>query len=326
MRAVWWPGLEVDVPARFMATTSVRRRRRDTGRWAHFARATALAACCALSGLGCRGADEGPSVYALELEAIEGHGELSSGWIREGLDHAVRGSTMFAHRETERPSKPLSARLRIAVLGTTDGGEVLRVELTVDDPPDRIRAALGRDFEAVIELEPIGPVDLQQDLPVALGRAVAVLETKAVLVRGDEAAIERILAHPDPELVVLALEWIARHRLRAHADAVAQLVGHADDRVALRAVECLGVVGAQKHARALVSAPRLADRAHASRLYATLAGLGGPDAVGFLEFAVRNEEDPTLAAMAKRALEHARHGGEQGTSPQGRTPMMRGHR
>jgi hypothetical protein len=328
MRAVWWPVLSVDAPAIAPAvSTTQREAERFFGRWGRLARSTALAACYALSGLACDSTDEGPSVYALQLDVIEGHGELSQHWIRDELEHAVRGSTMFAHGDTQRASTPLSAGLRLATLQTADDVEVLRVELTVDQPPERIRAALGRDFEAIIEIERVhASLVLEEDLPVALRRAVTVLETKALLVRGDKAALERILAHPDPELVVLGVEWIARHRLREHADAVAGLAEHPDDRVALRAVECLGVVGAQEHARVLVAKPRLADRAHARRLYETLAGLGGPDAVGFLEFAVRNEEDPAMAAIAKRALELAQHRQDGDAGGRTRAPVRRGHR
>jgi hypothetical protein len=284
-----------------------------------------VAACFALSGLGCdAGSEPGASLYVLELDRIEGHLDLTGHFVRSELEQAVRGSTMFAHGETQRAPKPLSARLRMAVLQIGQDAEVLRVELLVEDPPEPLRAAFGRDFEAVVELERLdSSIDLEQDLPEALRRAVAVLDTKAALVRGDPAAIQRILRHPDPELVVLAVEWISRHRLRAHADQIAALVEHADDRVVLRAVECLAVVGTQAHARALVTRPRLADRAHASRLYETLAGLGGPDAVGFLEFAARNEDDPALAELARRALERARH---DGVGSDASAWLPRGHR
>lgn len=327
MRAVWWPVLSTRPPSGLgpqRGSLAIRARRPGP---TPGIRTWLVAACCALSGLGCNEANdvEVPAAYALQLETVEGHGELSRHWIRDGLDEAVRGSTVFAHGSSQRPSTPLSARLRMAVLRTSDGGEVLRVELTVDEPPERIRAALGRDFEAIVELERLDEsLDLEEDLPVALRRAVALLETKAILVRGDAAATKRILDHPDPELVVLAIEWIARHRLREHADTVASLLDHEDDRIALRAVECLGVVGTEEHARLLVSKPRLADRAHASRLYETLRGLGGPHALGFLEFAARNEDDPALADLAKRALEDVRQEPVREHAP--RATLPRGHR
>ena len=327
MRAVWWPVLSTQLPSGARPHRDLARRSESDrpDRIRCWARSAMVAACCALSGLGCDRSPDDPAVYRLELERIEGQSEVSRDFVRRELEQVVRGSTMFAHGEPARPMAPLPARLRMAVLQTSDETEVLRVELVVTDPPDPIRAAFGRDFEAVIELERLETsLDLEEDLPIALRRAVAVLDTKAVLVRGDAAAIRRILEHPDPELVILAIDWIGRHRLRMHADGVAALVDHADERVALHAVECLAVVGTQEHARALVTRPRLADRAHASRLYETLARLGGPHAVGFLEFAARNEEDPALADLAKRALERARQDGvgERASRPS----LSRGHR
>jgi hypothetical protein len=139
--------------------------------------------------------------------------------------------------------------------------------------------------------------------------------------RGRPAALE-LLGADDSQLVVLALMWIRDHPSRDVADAVAELLEHEDDTVALMAIECLGLVGTEAHAAALVRSLRLGDRAHAHRGYEALASLGGPHARGFLEFAARNEDDPSLAAAARRALDTVRSGAADRTGD----PVPRGHR
>jgi hypothetical protein len=165
-------------------------------------------------------------------------------------------------------------------------------------------------------------IDLRRDLPVAVERALALVDTKVTVVRGTPDDLRALLADEDPEVVLLVLDGVQRRRLRELGDAVFGLVEHSEERVALRAVECLGVVGGEEHAPGLVRLARLADRAHANRLYETLANLGGEHAHGFLAFAARNEDDPELASLAERALARL-----EARQPLGSTDAVaRGHR
>ena len=150
------------------------------------------------------------------------------------------------------------------------------------------------------------------------------LEAKLALADDDRVAINRLLKAEDPELVLLALEWVHRRRDPAFADAVASLVDHDDDRVVSLAVDCLGRVGTAQHVDTLLRSARLAQRDHAFRLYEALAGLGGDQARGFLLFAARNEDDPALAEAARRALERI----DRRPSPGRGAPqaVARGHR
>lgn len=296
------------------------------GRWSHLlAVAGALVFCAPV---GCE-RDEAPKTQAfalrlddLELEA-EMADEITRSRVRELVQEAVATTSVF--KPAGEGASELPGELRAQRLRTASGAEVLRVELIVDSPA-RIRSALGRDLEATVELERTdGEIDPVRDLPVAIGRAVAVLDAKVLLVRGDSATLQRLLAHPDAELVLLTLDWVHAHHMREHGDAVAALVDHTDDRVALRAIECLGVIGTEKHARVLVAHPRLADRAHTGRLYEALARLGGPDAAGFLEFAARNEDDPVMADLARNALARMQEAEESERAAEGKR-LARGHR
>jgi hypothetical protein len=274
-------------------------------------------------------AAEQTQAYALRFDDFEIErelsGDISRSRVRELVDEAAATTAVFMPGDAA-DAKALAGRFAAQRLRTASGAEVLRVELSVD-PPGDIQAALGREFEATVELERTdGEIEMDRDLPVAIQRSVSVLEAKVLLVRGDAATLQRLLGHPDPELVLLTLDWVHAHRMREHGDAVARLVDHADERVALRAVECLGVVGTERHARVLVANPRLADRAHTHRLYETLAHLGGPDAAGFLEFAARNEDDPVMADLARNALARMREDGESEDGASRRRPRSRGHR
>lgn len=182
------------------------------------------------------------------------------------------------------------------------GGRVLRAEFASQVPAGH-QAVLGRSLEAVIELERRdGTLDADEDVPETLARGVSVLDAKLRLLRGGVEDARALLGDDDPEIVVLALEQVGRQRWRDEADRVAALVGHADARVVSAAVECLGIVGGERHATTLLRHVRLADADQTRRLYDTLAALGGDEAQGFLEFAARNEDDPLMADVAERAL------------------------
>ena len=207
----------------------------------------------------------------------------------------------------------------------TASGAVLRVEVELQEPSE-LDARLGTGLDATVELERAdGTVDLHRDLPVALERAVAVLDAKIVLARDEPEGLVRLLDDEDPEIVLLALEHVTRKRQRERIDGVLPLLRHREPRVAQAAVKCVGQIGAPEHAPLLVEAARLADREHTGELYEALARVGGPEAVGFLVFASRNEDDPALAEVARRALALAQRRGEIDAAEQAAHPM-RGHR
>lgn len=268
--------------------------------------ATALIVAAIGLAISCGGAgreQSPPSAYRLRVVRVQGPArQTESAQVRAAVAEAAATTRWFSAEASE----PLEASVRYSVLAGASGAAVLRVEVDVDVLPT-LRDALLPRLSATVELSRAeGAIVIARDLPVALERAVAILDAHVTLQRGDDAARAALLVHTDAEIVLLALDWVEGSRGRAFADAVARLVNHRSDGVALRAVECLGVVGGPEHARVLVRHPRLGDPAHANRLYEALANLGGVHALGFLEFAARNEDDPTLASLAQRALARAR--------------------
>jgi hypothetical protein len=159
---------------------------------------------------------------------------------------------------------------------------------------------------------------------VAIAKAVAVLDAKLVLGGQDPAGVRHLLGDSDAELVILALEWISDHRRREFGADILPLLGNSDDRIARAAVETLGVVGSQEHVQELLASARLADPVQARGLYNALAQLGGPDAVAFLTFAARNEDDPGLAQAARHALARAQLVTDDPV--RARQEVLRGHR
>jgi hypothetical protein len=280
----------------------------------------------------CRGgADEGAGgvgeIYAVEVTGVEGPGAGSRSragdWVRREVEDALRRAVVF----TPADDRPELAALQAVVVYDevrTRDGQVLRLQLQVERP--KALAARLSELEATVELErDDGRVDLRRDVPVALDRAVGVLEAKVRLAGGSADASARLLASEDPELVLLALGWSSSNRQRENAEAVAALLDHGDERVRLAAVECLGEIGGSEHVPRLVATARLSDRAHTGRLYEALGELGGPDARGFLEFAARNEDDPALADVALRSLERLQEVAEFSAVAEAE-PVARGHR
>jgi hypothetical protein len=286
----------------------------------------------ALLGLAaCRGGgDERPTsaeVYAIEVTGVQGPGAGSRSragdWVRREVEDGLRRAAVFRPADDRPELTALQAVVAYDQIRTQEG-EVLRLQIQVERPHG-LASALT-ELEATVELErDDGEVELRRDVPVALDRAVGVLEAKVRLASGGASASGSLLASQDPELVLLALGWSAAHRQRENADAVASLLEHDDERVRLGAVECLGQIGGPQHVPRLVAAARLADRAHTGRLYETLAELGGPDAQGFLEFAARNEDDPALAEVAMRSLERLQEVAELAAIAEAE-PVARGHR
>lgn len=131
--------------------------------------------------------------------------------------------------------------------------------------------------------------------------AVGVLELRLDLAAGRHEAAAALLRADDPELRLLALEWVRDHPQAGMPDAVAEQLEHESPQVVVMALEVLARVGDERHAGAVVRrverSPGLAREA-----YRALAALGGPDAVGFLRFATDNEDEPGLRGEAERAL------------------------
>jgi hypothetical protein len=275
----------------------------------------------------CRAAPPGaePEPYVLRLDArsagaFDGRGQ--SAWVADVVTRGLENARWF-RAQGEGPE--LVARLRYEERTTAEGVPVLHAQLVVE--PD---AALAAELEAArevldahVELERRDQtIDLRRDLPIAVERALALVDTKVTAIRGTTAELEALITNEDPEVILVALDGVERRRLRSLGDAVFSLVEHPEERVALRAVECLGVVGGEEHASGLVRLARLADRAHANRVYEALAKLGGEQARGFLAFAARNEDDPELASLAERALAQL-----EANEPLDRTEAVaRGHR
>jgi hypothetical protein len=269
-----------------------------------------------------------PTGFELRIDAVVIHAVdgvvVGEPEVRAIVLDATRGSASFVDPAIEA-APPLATAVRLGEVEGADGGRVLRVELAAEVPAGQ-QSVLGRVLDATIELERRdGTLDAAADVPVALGRGVAVLDAKLQLVRGGEVDARRLLGSSDPEIVVLALEQILRQRWRGAADEVATLLEHDDPRVVMAAVECLGIVGTPEHTAVLVRQVRLADADQARRLYDALASLGGAQARGFLEFAARNEDDPALADVAARALGRLRDGPPSDDAMDEDT-TLRGHR
>lgn len=176
----------------------------------------------------------------------------------------------------------------------------LRVMVRLDGLSEGEREAI----EATVELvRDRGPVDMNDDLPIAMQRAVVVLDAKLSLRAGDTKVARRLLRADDPALVVLALEWVTQTRRADLIDDVLPLLHHIERKVAVAAVDAVGAIGSAEHAAALIDAAQLFDRDHTGRLYEALGRLGGPNAQGFLAFAARNEDDAPMAQMAQHALD-----------------------
>jgi hypothetical protein len=265
-------------------------------------------AACLVLASACRpapadGAEPEPYVLKLDArstDAFEGRGQAA--WVADVVAQGLAHARWF---RAEGRGPELAATLRYEQRATAEGVPVLHAHLVVEPDPGLAAEldAAGDALDANVELERRDrTIDLRRDLPIAVERALALVDTKVTAVRGTAAELAALLADPDPEVVLIALGGVEHRRWRSLGDAVAALVEHPEARVALRAVECLGAVGRPEHAAGLVRVARLADRAHANRLYDTLAKLGGEDAHGFLAFAARNEDDPELASLAERAL------------------------
>lgn len=256
-----------------------------------------------------------------------GEEHVSRETIRQALGGAFDAESSF---RLSAEDEGLPAELWFAEQpGPNGSSRDLIVGLRIQTPND-LETSLGSDgLEANVLLErESGDASLAQDLNLAIGRAVAVLEARVGLARGDKKRVNQLLASEDPELVLLALEWVRDHRGGADPEVVAQLLRHDDERVGLTAIEALGVIGGPEHVAALLRGVRLADAGQAHRTYEALATLGGPDAQAFLEFAARNEDEDERRQAAARALTHLLDGAGATNVIQSEPskPPARGHR
>lgn len=261
--------------------------------------------------------DAAYTVSLTELRTRAAGGRSDRAWQRQTLEDALEGATMFRLE----PNARVAVVAAIAERRDSDG-IVLRLDMEMEVPPDL--AGVLDELEASVEVSRgKGDSGVREDLPLAAERAAAVLDAKVQLARTPQVA-EQFLRDPDPEIALVALDWVETQRVHDTAPVVAQMLHHPDDRVMLRAVEVLGQVGTVAEVPELIGAARLNDRAHTGRLYEALAALGGPEAQGFLAFAARNEDDPALARLAERAFDVA-----QTTVPRSNAPVApgrRGHR
>ena len=221
----------------------------------------------------------------------------------------------------------LPARLWFAV--TEGAGDARRVSLSlvVDASPDaslddrgRTRGRGAGALEANVQLDASmsrGQVDgqlkrggpgIDGDALVreAMVLALGILDARVALRRGEVARVPALLASQDPQLVLLALEWVRREGAAAMLPDVLRALRHDHPDVVVAAMETVATIGGPEHVGAILHRAPLLQVASAFRLYETLGRLGGPEAEAFLGFARRNEEDPALRSAADRALQSAR--------------------
>lgn len=210
-----------------------------------------------------------------------------------------------------------------------DGGRDLYLQAQIEVPSE-LRGTLGPVIHATVLLErsDADEASLDDDVIAAAGRAFAVLETRFALGRGNHDAVRSLLGAEDPELVILALEWIREHSPATFARDVAPLLAHEDERVSTLAVECLGYADDPGYARLVIHHARPMLRNHTREVYRALARLRGSEALGYLRFAAANEDDEALREEAERSLRHALTGipSPSATGRVDAQQLARGHR
>ncbi len=186
----------------------------------------------------------------------------------------------------------------------------------------------GDLLEAMVQVESLTGEGRSEDEAVAeaLSLALGILDAQVTLERGEEERVPALLRSEDPQIVQLAMGWVRDRRRVDFLPLVTSALEHSHPDVAISAVETLGLLGDRTYVEAILrQAPRL-QIASSFRLYETLGRLGGPEALAFLEFAVRNEEDPALRSAARRALHSQDRSGEPGArAPDSSTAAARGH-
>ncbi len=258
------------------------------------------------------------------------------------------GGVIDEGRLVARLGASLGERANLRIAAPTDRGSVLGAALWFQEKvaedgerevylqaqievPAELRAILGGLIHAtvILERDPGGQASLDDDVVAAGARAFAVLDTRLALARGDHGVVRELLGDEDPELVILALEWIREHTPAAFAGDVVAILEHEDDRVSALAVECLGYAADRALVEPIVRSARPMSRLQTREVYRALARLRGAEALGYLRFAAANEDDSILREEAERSLRLALTGIPAEPSitksdPAGR--LARGHR
>ena len=255
---------------------------------------------------GCNAADSGRSLVMLDrVVASSPEDEVA---LREVVTDALGHSREFA-----ATTGGIGGALRLgAWLSPSDQAGPLHAAALGGLPPTAMYLHVELEVPARLRAQfDVATITARAEVPVAMlsrpalasaaEMALGVLELRLALAEGQSDAAAALLQSEDPELRLLALEWVRDHPGAGLADAVAGQLEHEQPQVVALALEVLAAVGDERHAGAVV---RRAERSPglASEAYRTLAALGGPDAVGFLRFATDNEDDPGLRAEAERAL------------------------
>lgn len=249
--------------------------------------------------------------------------------LTPGLDGSLDGLHHLAPAGPSHRRAELGAELWLHEQMNGEGGRDLFLQAQVEVPP-RLRGLLGAVVHASVLLERSGGEGaFEEDARTAAERAFIVLDTRFALAEADPEAVRRLLQAEDPELVILALEWIRENAPRDFAAEVVPLLGHGDERVAALAIECLGYSGDPGYAAVIIRNAQPMRRGPMREVYRSLARLRGADALGFLRFAAANEDENSLREEAERALRLALTGIVADPTP-GLQPakqrLARGHR
>ncbi|MFO7567137.1 MAG: HEAT repeat domain-containing protein [Enhygromyxa sp.] len=270
------------------------------------------------------------------MVSIDAHGgpRLPDDRVHGILRRSLERSPSFTPAERDRRSGGRKATL-VATLeyrelpDATDHGRDLLVRLNVEAPAQLAEqlGSAGLDVTVLLERE-AGEADLAADLQLATDRLATILQARTDLALGTPGTVDRLLRSSDVELLLHALQWIRDRgelpEAAAAADRVAELINHDDEDVGLLALETIGRIGGPQHVSAVLERIRLTNNTQVQRAYDAIAELGGPEAEGFLEFAARNEDEPTRRAAAERALRRVADSDMVGRS-RARYPT-RGHR
>jgi len=211
-----------------------------------------------------------------------------------------------------------------------DGAREVYLQAQIEVPTE-LRPVLGAVIHATVILERDGVSEglLDDDVAAATARAFAVLDTRLALARGDHEVVRGLLEVGDPELVILALEWIRENTPAEFAEDIVGLLAHTDERVTALAVECLGYAADAAMVGPIIRHARPMSRTQTREVYRALARLRGPEALGYLRFAAANEDDSLLREEAERSLRLALTGipAEPSMRPHDPTDRLaRGHR
>ncbi|MCA9662149.1 MAG: HEAT repeat domain-containing protein [Myxococcales bacterium] len=299
-----------------------------------FVRGFALA--LVLTSGGAVGACEGPREVGPQVVRIEGiHHRGDDGVMREEarlvpqVGGALKGLGGLRLAGREHRGEALGAELWYQEQTADDGAREIYLQAQIEVPAG-LRPVLGGVIHTTVILEREGDAEasLDDDVAAAAARAFAVLDTRLALARGDHDAVRELLRDDDPELVILALEWIREHTPAEFSGDLLALLEHDDARVATLAVECLGYAADPTLALAIIRHARPMSREHTREVYRALARLRGAESLGYLRFAAANEDDSILREEAERSLRLALTGipAEPPVSQRGAERLARGHR